>query len=87
MLLSFQVYGEDTFPMFRVINHKTVKNLAEVSPFFLSKLQSNFTGQDSKGAANFPEITFLDHMIIYKTVNEFTVLLKKNIKKSNISAC
>lgn len=54
-----------------VINHKTDKNLAGGSPFFLPKLQSNFIGQDSKAATNFPEITFLNHKITYKIVNEY----------------
>lgn len=58
--------------MLRVINHKTDKNLAGVSPFFLPKLQSNFIGQDSKGARKLPEITFLNNKITYKIVNEYT---------------
>lgn len=81
VLLGFQVYGKDTIPMLRVINHKTDKNLAGVSPFFLPKLQSNFIGQDSKGATNLPEITFLNHKITYKIVNEYTDLFYCGKKK------
>lgn len=86
VLLGFQVYGKDMFPMFRVINHKTDKNLAGVSPFFLPKLQSNFNfiGQDSKGATNLPEITFLNHKIIYKIVNEYTHLFYWGKKRNDL---
>lgn len=83
MILGFQVYGKDMFPVFRVINHKMKKiwqGYIYIFFLFKPKLQSDFTGQDSKGVKNFPDVIFLDQKIIYETANEFTVLLIKETK-------